>query len=152
MASRVLPAGTGGGDSAEQRRQGLGLRLGVTRVETFDELGAKSRAAALEREDHRNRHLPLAQIVADRFAQLGFARGHVEQVVEHLKRDPEVESEVAQRFDAQRGGAGCQRAAFGRSGEQRRRLLDDDLGVTREREVEVAERAQLQYLAVGDVG
>ena len=80
-------------------------------------------------------------------------RGHVEQIVQHLERDAVGQPEVAQRRDLQRRTAGGPARRIRPSWRTGARSSWPAISTySADREVEVAERAQLQHLAVGDVG
>src|SRR6201999_3136208 len=78
--------------------------------------------AAAERQNHRQRDLALAEIVADLLAELGRLAAIVENVVDELERDPEIHADRAAGGLLVLRAVGDDRADFTRGREQFGRL------------------------------
>ena len=107
-------------------------------------------AAAQEGQDHRQGDLALAEVVADRLAELGFAAGVIEGVVDQLEGDTEIHTEALQRHALGSIAAGHHGADLGGRSEQLGGLGLDDLEIGRLGCAHVALAHQLQHLAFGD--
>jgi len=106
--------------------------------------------ARLIRGEHRQRHFPLAEIVAHCLAQSGLVGGVIQRVVHQLERDPQIHAERRQRVPLARRAVGDHRADLARGGEQSGGLALDDLQILVLGGGEVVLRLQLQHLALGD--
>ena len=80
-------------------------------------------------EDDRQRRVALAHVEADRLAERRFARGDVEQVVDHLEGQADVAAAARHRLDDGVIGAGQVGGGARADLEQRGRLARDDLEV-----------------------
>ena len=134
--------------------QALRLReIAVALVELLDGAlpeFAVDRAAAQEGEDHRQRDLALAEIVADGLAELGLAAGIVERIVDQLEGDAEIHAETFERHPLGAVAAGDHGADFGGGGEQPGGLGLDHLEIGRLGRAGIALAGELQHLALGD--
>src|SRR5262249_29073986 len=106
------------------QRGGVG-EIGLALLQTFERVAPEAAlllAAAPVGEHDGQRDLALAEIVADRLAELGLARRVVEHVIDQLEGDAEVEAIALERLLLDLGPIGDDRTDAAGGGEEGRGL------------------------------
>ncbi len=103
-----------------------------------------------QRENHRQRHLAFAQIVAGVLAHRAAFAAIVEHIVDDLEGEAEFEPVVAERDAPLVTGAASHRTHFRRRLEQRCSLGVDDLRIVGLGGAEIPRFRELKHLALGD--